>query len=420
MKKRLAACLAAAFVLSIAGTAFAANPFVDVPAKHWAYQAVAELAEAGVIEGYNDGTFRGDKTITRYEMAQIVARAMANAENADAQTKAIIDKLAVEFADELNNLGVRVSNLEKKVGNVKWGGETRLKFEDAKDGNDAWTLRQRLLVSGSLAKNIDFGARLEASGSLGGGNYDTNVNRAFIVVKDSLGVDKVTLGKFGLASGRNFALANSSNNDGVVINHKVGATDMQIFWVNPGDKEDQKNIELRGIDFAYAPNKDLDFNLGYVAYEQDANIVAGFGYKFAKHFTLIGEYVDSDNDKKSDGEAWAAQLVWNSNGTKANKFFPYSNVVNPKNAHEYAIVVRYHDADANALPGYGAYSGMKSDASGKTKVGAIEVDDAKVLAVGFQTALQKDVLLNLEYYDLEKKSGGADDEAFVGYVQFFF
>ena len=69
MKKSIILTLALVFVLGIAGTAFAANPFVDVPAKHWAYDAVAKLAQAGIVDGYGDGTFKGDKTMTRYEMA---------------------------------------------------------------------------------------------------------------------------------------------------------------------------------------------------------------------------------------------------------------------------------------------------------------------------------------------------------------
>ena len=55
----------------------AASPFSDVPSGHWAYDAVAQLAENGIIEGYGDSTFRGERQITRYEMAQMVAKAMA-------------------------------------------------------------------------------------------------------------------------------------------------------------------------------------------------------------------------------------------------------------------------------------------------------------------------------------------------------
>ncbi|MBR1745279.1 MAG: S-layer homology domain-containing protein [Fibrobacter sp.] len=121
MKKSIISALTTALVVGAASTTFAAsNPFEDVPADHWAYDAIAQLAADGVIEGYGDGTYRGDQEITRYEMAQMIARAMAKGGNG--ADKALIDKLAAEFADELNNLGVRVAALEKKVDNVRWKG----------------------------------------------------------------------------------------------------------------------------------------------------------------------------------------------------------------------------------------------------------------------------------------------------------
>ncbi|MBR1553229.1 MAG: S-layer homology domain-containing protein [Schwartzia sp.] len=127
MKKSLVSALTTALVVGAASTTFAAaNPFEDVPADHWAYDAIAQLAADGVIEGYGDGTYRGDQEITRYEMAQMIARAMAK--GANGADKALVDKLAAEFADELNNLGVRVAALEKKVDNVKWTGMVRYRY----------------------------------------------------------------------------------------------------------------------------------------------------------------------------------------------------------------------------------------------------------------------------------------------------
>ena len=138
MKKTLVSALTTALVVGAASTTFAAaNPFEDVPADHWAYDAVAQLAADGVIEGYGDGTYRGDQEITRYEMAQMIARAMAK--NPNGADKALVDKLAAEFADELNNLGVRVANLEKKVDNVRWLGTVRYQYwTESHKGNRDW------------------------------------------------------------------------------------------------------------------------------------------------------------------------------------------------------------------------------------------------------------------------------------------
>ena len=121
MKKSL--LLAAAMSVAICGSVYAANPFSDVPAGHWAYDSIYRLAQAGVIEGYGDDTFRGDRLMTRYEMAQIVAKAMAKGAN--------VEKLAAEFADELDALGVRVAALEKKQDNVRITGEARFHYTTA-------------------------------------------------------------------------------------------------------------------------------------------------------------------------------------------------------------------------------------------------------------------------------------------------
>ena len=96
-----------------------ANPFVDVPLNHWAYDSVQSLAAKGVIVGYPDGTFGGGKTMTRYEFAEAVAKALAYVEGMDfaaAEDVAILEKLAIEFADELASLGVTVADLEAALG----------------------------------------------------------------------------------------------------------------------------------------------------------------------------------------------------------------------------------------------------------------------------------------------------------------
>ena len=132
MKKQFATVLAATAVLGVT-TAFAANPFSDVTPDSWAYQAVSQLASAGIVNGYPDGTFKGQNDITRYEMAQMVAKAMANQDRANAEQQAMINRLADEFSNELNNLGVRVSKLEDRVGNVKVTGDARIRYQGSED-----------------------------------------------------------------------------------------------------------------------------------------------------------------------------------------------------------------------------------------------------------------------------------------------
>ena len=112
MKKILA--LAAVAALTAGVSAYAANPFSDVTPDDWAFQAVSDLSVQGVVEGYPDGSFKGERNMTRYELAQIIARLMAKEDQLNAEQQATLDKLAGEYADELANLGVRVATSKRK------------------------------------------------------------------------------------------------------------------------------------------------------------------------------------------------------------------------------------------------------------------------------------------------------------------
>jgi hypothetical protein len=114
VRKILVTLLAVMFVLSAASVGFAA-PFSDVPRDHWAYKAVNDLAKGGLIDGYGDGNFRGDKTMTRYEMAMIVANALTKEDKANAEQKKLIEKLAKEFSAELDKLDARLTKVEDKT-----------------------------------------------------------------------------------------------------------------------------------------------------------------------------------------------------------------------------------------------------------------------------------------------------------------
>lgn len=128
LKAAIVACFACAAV-----TVSAANPFTDVSADDWAYQAVASLSDEGVIDGYPDGTFRGDKHVTRYEIAQIVARLMAKEDTLNASQKEILAKLSSQYANELKDLGVRIAELEKKRGATDLITELRVQSIDRYD-----------------------------------------------------------------------------------------------------------------------------------------------------------------------------------------------------------------------------------------------------------------------------------------------
>ena len=211
MKSKVLAALAATMAVG-ATCAFAANPFVDVPSDSWAYKSVVELADAGIIQGVDGQYFQGNRNITRYEAAEMVAKAMAHMDKASVEQRALINKLADEYADELNNLGVRVSALENRVGNVKLTGDARVRYihQDSDDqgkgevkNDDSWTYRVRVranaqvndrtkVVYGISTDNVSFADNSTASDSkdnniftdrayvdynFGGNNWDLKVGR---------------------------------------------------------------------------------------------------------------------------------------------------------------------------------------------------------------------------------------------------
>jgi hypothetical protein len=108
-------------LVSVSAPAFAANPFMDVPSGHWAYDAIGQLAASGVLSGYPDGTYKGNQPATRYEMASALARSLANVNMAKAskQDVEMLKRLVMEFRDELDALGVRADKIDRRVAQLE-------------------------------------------------------------------------------------------------------------------------------------------------------------------------------------------------------------------------------------------------------------------------------------------------------------
>ena len=143
------------------------------------------MAAAGIVNGYPDGTFKGQNDITRYEMAQMVAKAMANQDRANAEQQAMINRLADEFSNELNNLGVRVARLEDRVGNVKVTGDARLRYKDAEHAKSKFDARARVQFNAKVNDRTDAVVRLtsgnfELGDSRTEGKADAQIDRAYV------------------------------------------------------------------------------------------------------------------------------------------------------------------------------------------------------------------------------------------------
>ena len=291
MKKQFAAIFAATAVLGVT-TAFAANPFSDVTPDSWAYQAVSQLANAGIVNGYPDGTFKGQNNITRYEMAQMVAKAMANQDRANAEQQAMINRLADEFSNELNNLGVRVARLEDRVGNVKVTGDARLRYRDAQDAKSKFDARARVQFNAKVNDRTDAVVRLtsgnfELGDSRTEGKADAQIDRAYVNHKFG---ERVSLkaGRFNQVIGG--GLAFDGTFDGAQLNvgnDKIQAQAAYGYFVS-GD--------------GFAPDKATGFP-GLTKEQNVTNTYLGLTGKVGKHTTVGGFYnrvnQDSDNDYKN-------------------------------------------------------------------------------------------------------------------------
>ena len=189
MKKQLLTTLAATAVLG-ATTVFAANPFSDVTPNDWAYQAVEQLAADGIINGYPNGTFQGQKDITRFEVAQMTAKAMAYQGKINAEQQALINRLANEYSSELNNLGVRVSNLEDRVGNVKVTGDARVRYQQYSRGGyidntnpgkrSKFDFRGRIKFNANVNKNTKAVVGLTSNNQEFGNTTGTNNEKIYL------------------------------------------------------------------------------------------------------------------------------------------------------------------------------------------------------------------------------------------------
>ena len=273
MKKQFAAIFAATAVLGVT-TAFAANPFSDVTPDSWAYQAVSQLANAGIVNGYPDGTFKGQNNITRYEMAQMVAKAMANQDRANAEQQAMINRLADEFSNELNNLGVRVARLEDRVGNVKVTGDARLRYKDAEHAKSKFDARARLQFNAKVNDRTDAVVRVasdnfELGNSEKGSNVGVSVDRAYVNHKFG---ERVSLkaGRFGQVAGG--GLAFDGTFDGAQLNAGNDKINAQVAY-------------------GYAVTGKAE---GYTKDQNVTNVLVNLNGKVGKH-TMVGGFYDRVN-----------------------------------------------------------------------------------------------------------------------------
>ena len=425
MKKILA--IAAAAALTAGVSAFAANPFSDVSTDDWAYQAVSDLSDQGVVEGYPDGTFKGERNITRYELAQIIARLMAKEDQLNAEQRATLDKLAGEYADELANLGVRVSNLEKKVGNLYWSGDARMRYisSSQKDTKDTWDGRMRINVKGQVNDSTYVQGQMTTNMNFknaNGGNTNGDTFMSQLYVNHNFGKDfAVRLGRqpivFGDQGGwlynglEGYDGAQAAYNNGKLSLTtgfgQFAATDNYGDIVYTDKKTKEATTLATGLKSAdmYFAKGAYDFGFAklgadYIKFQGDAdkgtNYVAGqelYGLNLTvpvQQFKVFGDYYKNTTVSKYD-TAWNAGLAY--------------GAANWKKPGTWDLSVAYNDVDSGVYFGGSTWHNDMLKNLAKFSAPTKDLDDVEYKGatnLKFWTAianvtLQKNVQLHAEY-----------------------
>ncbi len=396
MKKHLAV-LAATAVLGVT-SAFAANPFSDVTPQDWAYQAVSQLASQGIVNGYPDGTFKGQHNITRFEMAQMVAKAMARQDRVDAEQNAIINRLANEFATELNNLGVRVSTLENKVGNFAFTGDARLRYQNVdKDGvvdsnKSKFDYRARVQFDATVNDNTKAVVRVATEKEFGQNDKDntTKASVDHVYVQHNFGkYATATAGRQDLMIGNGLVYDDYFEGAvGTVGKDKLNAS-VAYGYLMGGENEGlerKANVQTTVYQLNYMPTEKVAVK-GFYAdlHKKGENSVYGtsLDLKLGKKVWVGGEYAKQET-KGAAGEAWTAGVGYGEadmakSGTWGAKvqYFDLkkeapvvSNTWNladqNKNYRGYLATVDYTVAKNVGLSAYATFDSKKKDDNNKS------------------------------------------------------
>ena len=423
MKKTLVSALTTALVVGAASTTFAAaNPFADVPADHWAYDAVAQLVQDGVVNGYSaDGTFKGDQSMSRYEMAQIVAKAMAKSDAADNNNKALIDKLAAEFSDELANLGVRVADLEAKTDNVKWEGLVRYDWNTTNfaqnQGRDSHrkpetnVLKLRLEPTMTINENWTAHARIDADFQKDDVSEDVKKDISRAWTEGQYGKFNVKLGRFGTFSDASHGLVMDDDVTGAEFayapseNWKVKATAARTAGLADGivlSADNKNEATYWAVEANYANGK-WDAGVGYhnvlathtyQGSDESSFRIAdlGVGYAFDKNVKLTGDYAKGSSQNKNE-------------------------VKNAAN-NAYSIQLNYKGANAADAGSWGAYVAYRQLAPFATlvptydfKAGYAGFYTLKGWEIGADYAIEKNIVASAKYFNGKDTAATNNDKA---------
>ena len=462
-KKTLVSMITGALVIGAASTTFAAaNPFSDVPADSWAYDAVSKLASDGIVNGYPDGTYKGEKTMTRYEMAQIVAKAMTKTDM-DKADKALVDKLAAEFSEELDNLGVRVSDLEKKSDNVKWTGRMSYIYAGTKNedssgvqqsrenkntfrlrltpemfvGNSGWSVKARINYYNNASSSSN-------GGSVNGNDTNGGTDKSNTVVDQIYAQGPL----FGATAklGKLDTYSDDVMGSGLIMDDNISGA--QFKW-HVGDKDGNSYVKAVAgrYDFdsdsnkAYASDNVYDGTGDYFSFEvgiapKNSKLSGLLGYYTLRNVeagSFASDYAGASMTDEDNTGIWAAGLGYQfDKNVKLYGIYAKSDMdevasyTGDAQDKSYDIQLAYKGADMTKKGSWGAYAAYRY--LGEFASIAPTYDAAtrgtKGWEIGANYTVAENIVATIRYYDGKNLSASnATDDDFskvYGEVDFWF
>jgi len=428
MKRYISIITITALFLGCVSFAFAASPsFNDVPAKHWAYDAVNQLIKADIIEGYR---LNDDRLVSRYEFAFMVQKAINKYNQANDVQKAVIDKLTAEFASELNKLDARVTSSENNSSKTKVHGELRSRYEWSKApasgalgasevGKGQFRIRARLLVDGQITDSVTYHANYEAENFAGvdtgypGSTPNKTDNKADLVVgfidaKTNWGF--VDVGRMGMGLGYGL-LTGSPKWDGI----RVGGGD-NIKWI-VGTARRNSGWEGLGPDANTWRFANVSTNIGtvnvFAAYmgEKDKTnyntTAAGISFKATPEVKITSEY--AKNDVKANDKPYAWYLKAQYRGAKQSTAGSFGVWAQYKRAQPDFDKYGMSDPYTMAIPWTANYPSPGGNAN-----------DMKGTEYGVEYTVFKDGILSVRYDDLTNYAGKVNKKYMITELNVFF
>ena len=361
----------------------------DVKPDHWSYQAVKQLTEAGLVEGFDDGMFQGDRNLTRYEMAVIIARAEEKREQADVQQKIIIQALQDEYTKELKNIGAQVEELKKKVDKVQFHGYFGTRYDNAhgmaiasdpvikKTTQLAFDTQYRFDEHTMITLNNCFNRSFKAEKSdftnLGAlqwvdynnkgftlkvGRYATTMGYGLMFndekiqgVEIGFGKGKRLSGRVTLATYKPVTSIESDNDDGytntLVSRNLHPALTNETFWSAELDYKLTPKTNVKAVYQTKPDTRDgSKYTLPFYANWESTGtrfMELGFDHTFGKDITFTGDWVHANSDVSQN--AFKAQVQF------GNPWPPL------KGKHATTLGYYYAPADAMIIGGSGGLIG---------------------------------------------------------------